>query len=256
MRGEKRWKIIVLCLCLISALLPATVLAGDNETGDPADSVLQPTDIIVFGKAIGVPVITSQPKGKTYTIGDTAEAISVEASVSDGGTLSYQWYSNTTDNNSGGAMLDAETNSSYTPDLSAEGVMYYYCVVTSTLNGETAEVASDTAKIEVEPAVEEYDVYIYTGQGYSNTRITSENAEDVLGDGGTVSYDASTCTLTLDNAKITGILTFGGENKTLTVNVASDSVISTNRNGISLQAMSTAGRFSIRTALLSQGTAN
>ena len=52
MRGEKRWKIIVLCLCLISALLPATVLAGDNETGDPADSVLQPTDIIVFGKAI------------------------------------------------------------------------------------------------------------------------------------------------------------------------------------------------------------
>ena len=45
-------------------------------------------------------------------------------------------------------------------------------------------MASDTAKIEVEPAVEEYDVYIYTGQGYSNTRITSENAEDVLGDGG------------------------------------------------------------------------
>ena len=246
MRGEKRWKIIVLCLCLISALLPATVLASTGDelppsTGDISEGVLQPTDIIVFGKAIGVPVMTSQPKGKTYTIGDTAEAISVEASISGGGTLSYQWYSNTTDNNSGGAMLDAETNSSYTPDLSAEGVMYYYCVVTSTLNGETAEVASDTAKIEVEPAVEEYDVYIYTGQGYSNTRITSENAEDVLGDGGTVSYDASTCTLTLDNAKITGILTYGGENKTLTVNVASDSVISTNRNGISLQAMSTAG---------------
>ena len=55
MRGEKRWKIIVLCLCLISALLPATVLAGDNETGDPADSVLQPTDIIVLAKQLECP---------------------------------------------------------------------------------------------------------------------------------------------------------------------------------------------------------
>ena len=44
MRGEKRWKIIVLCLCLISALLPATVLASTGDelppsTGDISDSV-------------------------------------------------------------------------------------------------------------------------------------------------------------------------------------------------------------------------
>lgn len=50
-------------------------------------------------------------------------------------------------------------------------------------------------------AVENYDLYLYLGSEYVGTRITSENAEDVLGDG-TVSYDPSTCTLTLNNARV------------------------------------------------------
>ena len=76
---------------------------------------------------------------------------------------------------------------------------------------------TDTAKIEVKTFIEEYDLYIYDEPGYSNIRVTSENAGDILGDG-TASYDASTCTLTLDNADIAGILTYGNESKTLTIN--------------------------------------
>lgn len=128
---------------------------GDYKT-DYA-SAFQSVDLTVFSKIAEVPTITSQPQDKTYTIGDTANAISVEASASDGGTLSYQWYSNTTDSNSGGTQLNGETNNSYTPDISAEGTTYYYCVVTNTLGGTTAEAVSDTAKIEVKPVVEKYD---------------------------------------------------------------------------------------------------
>ena len=183
-----------------------------------------------------VPAITFQPQDKTYTVGDAVGEISVEASISDGGTLSYQWYSNTTDSNSGGTKLDGETNSSYTPDISGAGMTYYYCVVTNTLNGTTAEAVSDTAKIEVKPVLEKYDLYIYKGNEYVGTRATSDNANDILEDGGTVSYDASTCTLTLNNAKITGILTYGNEQKTLTINVVGDCTIEAQRyNAIRLQ---------------------
>ena len=207
---------------------------GDYKT-DYA-SAFQPVDLTVSSNIAGTPAITSQPQDETYIIGDTVHTISVEASASDGGTLSYQWYSNMTDSNSGGTKLDEETNSSYTPDISAEGTTYYYCVVTNTLGGTTAETVSDTAKIEVLPVFEEYDLYIYAESGYNNIRVTNMNASDVLGDGGTVSYDASTCTLTLDNAKIAGIMTYGNEQKTLTINVAGDSVIeSPQYNAIRLQ---------------------
>ena len=208
---------------------------GDYKT-DYA-SAFQQVDLAVSGKEAGAPTITTQPQDGTYSVGDTADAISVEANVTDGGTLSYQWYSNTIDSNSGGTRLEGETNSSYTPDISAEGTTYYYCVVTNTLNGTTAETVSATAKIEVTPVVYEYDVYIYEGDEWVGTRVTSENADDVLQDGGTVSYDASTCTLTLDNAKIAGILTYGNERKTLTINVVGECTVESQRyNAVNLQA--------------------
>ena len=100
-------------------------------------------------------------------------------------------------------------------------------------------------------AAESYDVMIYTSR-YSFTQVTSDNMHDVLNDG-TISYDPSTCTLTLDGAKIDRILTYGNESKTLTINVVSDSTITANGNGISLQASSTAGPVFHRDKLILTG---
>ena len=92
-----------------------------------------------------IPAITVQPESQTVTIGDTV-TLSVEAIVSDGGTLSYQWYCN--DDPVHGAIDPA-----YEFMALAVGSFDYYCVVTSTLNGSSATVTSDNAAITVNAAV-------------------------------------------------------------------------------------------------------
>ncbi|MDR1224330.1 MAG: immunoglobulin domain-containing protein [Tannerella sp.] len=63
------------------------------------------------------PVITLQPQNvSVYT--DDNVMLSVTANVSDGGTLSYQWYRNTTNSNGGGTGISGATGNSYSsPDL-------------------------------------------------------------------------------------------------------------------------------------------
>ncbi|GHT65405.1 hypothetical protein AGMMS50239_25100 [Bacteroidia bacterium] len=102
------------------------------------------------------PVIGTQPVGANYTQGATATPLTVAATASDGGTLSYQWYSNTTNSTSGGASLGADNGArtaGYTPSTATGGTKYYYCVVTNTNNSvngtRTATATSNTAEVTV-----------------------------------------------------------------------------------------------------------
>jgi len=79
---------------------------------------------------------------QTQCSNGTFSAISVTATGT--GTLTYQWYSNVSNSNSGGTSLGsgngAQTNS-YTPQTSAGGTLYYYCVVTGTCGTATSSVS-------------------------------------------------------------------------------------------------------------------
>ena len=80
-----------------------------------------------------VPLITiiTQPAATTYvTQGSISGSLSVSASVTQGAALSYQWYSNTTDSNSGGSILSGATSENYTiPTGLTAGTYYYFCEV-------------------------------------------------------------------------------------------------------------------------------
>ena len=97
------------------------------------------------------PVISGQPSDKTVNVGDTAE-LSVIATAT--GTLSYQWYSNTSSSNTEGSAIEEAKSASYSAPTSAAGTTYYYCVVTNTddsVSGtKTATVTSSAAKVEVD----------------------------------------------------------------------------------------------------------
>lgn len=101
------------------------------------------------------PVIGTQPVTATYEVGATATLLSVEASVTDAGVLSYQWYSGTS-GTADGTEVSGATTSSYTPATNATGTIYYYCVVTNTndsVNGtKTASAKSDCIAIVVNSA--------------------------------------------------------------------------------------------------------
>jgi hypothetical protein len=96
-----------------------------------------------------VPRITEHPKGALYTVQVASAALIVSAEVDDGGTLSCQWYRASENSNEKGTKLDGATQWWYTPPTVSLGIVYYYAVITNTLNERTAEAASDTARIEI-----------------------------------------------------------------------------------------------------------
>ena len=99
------------------------------------------------------PNIVTQPQSHTVIVMGFVR-LSVTANSPDGGTLSYQWYRNTTNSTAGGTPVGTN-NASYDPNTGVLGTHYYYVVVTNTntgVNGNTTATAtSNTATVTVNP---------------------------------------------------------------------------------------------------------
>jgi hypothetical protein len=107
--------------------------------------------VVVFDEA-EKPVITQQPQDQVvYT--NANPTLSVQANVTDGGTLSYQWYRNSTRSNQGGEAIEGATDAIYAPPTSSVGTVYYYVVVTNTsinhIGNKVAQTVSDVAELVV-----------------------------------------------------------------------------------------------------------
>ena len=69
------------------------------------------------------------------------------------GPLTYQWYSNTSNSNTGGIIINGATSNIFIPPTSTTGTHYYYCVISQLLttgcstNSQTAAVIVNTAPI-------------------------------------------------------------------------------------------------------------
>ncbi|GHU94140.1 hypothetical protein FACS1894156_1980 [Bacteroidia bacterium] len=98
------------------------------------------------------PAITTQPQGSTASVNGSV-TLSVTATKSDNGTLSYQWYSNATNSTSGGTAVSGATSATYAPPTATVGTKYYYVVVTNTNNSvngtKTATATSNAAAVTV-----------------------------------------------------------------------------------------------------------
>lgn len=92
------------------------------------------------------PTISSQPIA-TQTLCQNATPINLDVTATGGnGTFSYQWYSNSTNTNTGGTLIAGATSNSYTPPTNTVGTKYYYCIVSQ--NSTTGcSVTSSTAAI-------------------------------------------------------------------------------------------------------------
>lgn len=94
------------------------------------------------------PVIQSQPKSADYIENDKAEALAVD--VISNGTLSYQWYSNTTNSTEGGTAIENAVEASYVPSTEKTGTYYYYCIITNTKAAENNQTVSDVVSVVVD----------------------------------------------------------------------------------------------------------
>uniref|UniRef100_UPI00056C5E66 PKD-like domain-containing protein n=1 Tax=Olivibacter sitiensis TaxID=376470 RepID=UPI00056C5E66 len=91
--------------------------------------------------------ITGQPQASAvYCVDESATALGVMASGT--GTLGYQWYSNTTNSNTGGTAIAGATSSTYTPSTATSGTYYYYVVVSSDCGTASSTVSTVTVNEE------------------------------------------------------------------------------------------------------------
>jgi hypothetical protein len=103
------------------------------------------------------PVINTHPASANVTQGDPGDThtLNVAATSPDGGTLSYQWFSNTSNSNTGGTAITGATGASYAAPIDVVGTFYYYVVVTNTItdNGDggikSANLSSNVATLVV-----------------------------------------------------------------------------------------------------------
>jgi quinol monooxygenase YgiN len=128
--------------------------SNDTATGDKTATVASGAAAVTVKTLVDAqtPVISGQPQDGAVSI-DGLLTLTVSAGISDGGTLSYQWYRNTTNSNSGGTVISGATRASYLAPTDMVGTVYYYCVITNTndavTGNKTATVTSNIAAVTV-----------------------------------------------------------------------------------------------------------
>ena len=137
---KRMFTVLAMVLAALSISFMACSVSSDND-----DSSITANGVV----NAETPIISKGLADGTYTVGATATALSVEATVSDGGTLTYQWYK-------GEELIEGATSASYTPDTTTAGKITYKVVVTNTnnnVNGEKTATADSSATVIVNDIV-------------------------------------------------------------------------------------------------------
>ncbi|MBU3662235.1 MAG: T9SS type A sorting domain-containing protein [Bacteroidetes bacterium] len=103
--------------------------------------------------------ISSQPSTSTQTVAKNALPTNISINATSNSTITYQWYSNTTQSNIGGTALGssngANTNA-YTPVTTSVGTTYYYCMLSAngftTKSNVSGAVIVNCANLSVQPS--------------------------------------------------------------------------------------------------------
>ncbi len=174
------------------------------------------TDVATTLYAVWTPnpqvTITTNPSSITAVSGNP---VTFRVAATGNGTLTYQWYYNTSNSTTGGTAISGATGTSYSCTASAS--RYYYCIVTSNVDGSKASKASATALLTVQAAN-----YSTTRSGTTTYYNTLAQAVSGATSGG---GDSGGGTITVLNSltDTSGVST----NKTITINTNGKTVTRT-----------------------------
>lgn len=99
--------------------------------------------------SIEAPVFDKDLKGCITVIQGAELKLETEASVTDGGEVSYQWYKNNVNANGGGTEIGGATDAIVEVDTSETGAVFYYAVATNTLNGKVHMSTSGVFEVKI-----------------------------------------------------------------------------------------------------------
>ena len=125
-----------------------TVVANDYPIPTGVKDMYETVKTIMVATT---PSITTEPQGAQYNIGASVSGLNVEATGDATGVLSYQWQLSTVSATEGFSDIQGATGSSYKPDVSGSGNVWYRCVVTNTnsIFGNSSTATSASAMVHV-----------------------------------------------------------------------------------------------------------
>ncbi|WP_432670630.1 PKD domain-containing protein [Flavobacterium sp. SM2513] len=139
-----------------TATIPAQTLSTTNANAGTVTYVVTPkigdctgTPVNYVVHVIPAPVIASQPVSSNVCLNGVANPLAILVNTSSG-TPTYQWYGNSSNSTVGGTLIAGATSSTYLPQASVVGTVYYYCIVSLSSGGCTS-LTSNNASVEVVP---------------------------------------------------------------------------------------------------------
>ncbi len=150
----------------------------DHDITFPTTISADITFVAQWTPVSAAPTISAHPSTTDvqYIKDATATALSVTAAGS--GTVTYQWYSNTTKSNEGGTVLENCTTATYTPSTATTGKLYYYCEVTNTETSKSPKTIKSNVSglVRVVPAPTHLVENVMATSGSWDSYIVSTNA--------------------------------------------------------------------------------
>ncbi|GHT78511.1 hypothetical protein FACS1894104_1800 [Actinomycetota bacterium] len=162
-------------------------------------------------KPIGAPVITAQPND-VWKVAPDAASLSVTFALpvgskdaASGAITKVEWYSNSTESNVGGALLETDDNSSagfgaggtstYAIPTTTVGSYYYYCVITN------AWGTSDSAVVVSRPV----RLFVTDPANAPTTPVITTNPDNLV----LLEFSTgNTLSVAVDNTSYNGVLTY------------------------------------------------
>ena len=171
-------------------------LIGSTDTGTEQMSSVsedgEKLDTRIIDPSLEKPVFLEGMTGEKDVQAGTDLVLETQASVSDGGVVTYQWYSNNVASNGGGTLLKDMRESTYHPDTAEGGTTYYYVLATNTKDGKVNLSTSEVYKVTVWEdmywqqnadlgAYQEY-IDVQTGQPIASAAMDAGEAEEAPAD--------------------------------------------------------------------------
>lgn len=125
---------------------------ADNSVNVTASSSTASVDILMGEKvdeAVNAPTFSKNLSGSIAAVQGSALKLEATAEVGDGGTVTYQWYTNNVNANGGGTPIEGATANVLTVDTSETKTTYYYVVATNTKGDAINMSVSDTKGVAV-----------------------------------------------------------------------------------------------------------
>ena len=159
---NRRVMFLAACMCSVVFLSGCSTdslmdkMMGTTTTVSSSASVdisKEDSDAVHVDASLEKPAFTVNPvESLEIESGSTNGKLTCEATVSSGGTVTYQWYKNNVNSNGGGTLIEGATDTTYVPDTTTEGTDYYYVVATNTVDKTVSMATSTVAQVTVVPA--------------------------------------------------------------------------------------------------------